>query len=304
MPMSESMCPATGWLQSRFNRHQFMPLFPLAVTVLALTMGTVGCATTPIKADTAQPKVDEPEQKFVIVPQSIASPIVQQKVVETEKIILKDAAGNIRFEIAVKEDGSLVQTLRDAKGIERLKLMVDAEGVARQNFFDETGTTRMGSYVYPADHTKFGGEAGVGFLNKDGKSVMQMETHKSGEVSHTFFDKNGNERISLRLLNDGLAIQRFRDAKGTIRTSTYTDTTGETAFNLFDAQQRVRFRSIMLPDGKLVQSFISKTGKEKESTMLEDDDTLTHKVEKGTVRKIVDSVGRTLKRILPGDSEE
>lgn len=299
MPASDEGCGTHSRLKNLRKRDESMKVYNLVVAIMAITAGTVGCATTPTQADTVQTKVNEPEQRVVIVQQ-----IVQQKVVETEKIILKDAAGNVRFEIAVKEDGSLVQTLRDAKGIERLKLMVDAEGVARQNFFDETGTTRMGSYVYPADHTKFGGEAGVGFLNKDGKSVMQMETHKSGEVSHTFFDKNGNERISLRLLNDGLAIQRFRDAKGTIRTSTYTDTTGETAFNLFDAQQRVRFRSIMLPDGKLVQSFISKAGKEKESTMLEDDDTLTHKVEKGTVRKIVDSVGRTLKRILPGDSEE
>ncbi len=304
MPMAESMPATTGGLQNIVSPHEFVKLALVSLVSMALTAGVIGCATTPMKADTTQSKVDEPEQKIMIVPQPIASPIVQPKVVETEKIILKDATGNVRFEVSVKEDGSLVHTLRDAKGNERINLTVDAEGVARHNLFDDTGTIRVGSYAYPGDHQRFAGKAGTAFFNKDGKSLMQLETHTTGEVSHILFDRNGNERISLRLLNDGMAIQRFRDAKGTIRTSTYTDTSGETAFNLFDAQQRVRFRNIMLPDGKVMQSFIGKSGKEKESTILEDNDTLTHNVETGTVRKVFDSVGKTLKRMLPGDPDK
>lgn len=297
------MCGTTGWLQNLFSRHEFVKLSRVAVTVIALTAGTIGCATKPMKANTVQPKVDETDQRVVIPAQVIPPLIIQQKVVEAEKIVLKDAAGNVRFEVAVKEDGSLVHTLRDAKGNERIKLMIDAEGVARHNIIDETGTTRVGSYVYPIDHPKFAGIAGTEFFNKDGKVLIQLGTENNREAFQVFFDNNGKDRISLNILNNGSAVQQFRDAAGTVRANTYTNTSGEIVFNLFDSQQRVRFRNIMFPNGKLTQGFMSKTGQYKESTTFEDDDTLTHTVEKGAVRKIVEGVGSALKRVLPGSEK-
>ncbi len=266
----------------------------IALTCLALIISTDGCATTSMKEESLQLKSDEAQQRSA----------AQQKVVETEKIILKDATGNVRFEIAVKEDGSLVHTMRDAKGNERINLVVDADGVARHNLIDETGITRVGSYVYPGDHPKFAGIAGTAFLNKDGKSSMKLETYKSGEVSQTFFGDNGKERLSLNILNDGLAIQHFRDATGILRASIYAEPTGETAFSLYDAQQHIRFHNIMSSNGKLTQGFINKAGQYRESTTFEANDTINHNVEKGFVRKFIDGVGKGLKSMLTGGSDK
>ncbi len=265
----------------------------LVLACLALTINTAGCATS-IKGESSQSNATD-------TPQMTAA---QQKVIETEKIVLKDASGNVRFEVAVREDGSLVHTMRDAKGIERISLMVDANGVARHNLMDETGTTRMGSYVYPTDHPQFAGITGTAFLNKDGRSSMKLETYKSGEVSHTFFGDNGKERISLNILNDGMAVQHFRDAAGTIRTSIYADTAGETAFGLYDAQQHIRFHNIMFANGKITQGFINRAGHYKESITFEANDSINHNAEKGVIGKFIYGVGKGIKELLTGGSDK
>ena len=275
----------------------------LALACLALIISVDGC-TTSMKGDSVQRKADEVTQTDAFLSHAPTPTIVHQKVVETEKIVLKDAAGNVRFEVAITDDGSLINTMRDAKGSERIKLTVGADGVARHTMMDETGTARLGSYVYPGDHPKRAGTAGTAFLNKDGKSVMQLETYKNGEVSHAFFGDNGKERISLNILNDGMAVQHFRDATGTLRTSIYADPTGETAFSLYDSQQRLRFHNIMLSNGKFTQGFINKAGQYKESTTLEENDTINHNAEKGVVRKFMDGVGKGIKSIFSSGSDK
>lgn len=122
--------------------------------------------------------------------------ILQQRVVEVEKIVLKDTTGNIRFEVAVKEDGSLVQTLRDKKGNDRIALMVDAEGVTRQRFFDENGKTRMESYVFPADHPEYADFVGTDILNKDGKMALTSYIDTERVVRQTLADDNEIGRVS------------------------------------------------------------------------------------------------------------
>lgn len=264
----------------------------LALACLALIISTYGCATS-MKGESVQLKFDEVQQRPAA-----------QKVIETEKLILKDITGNVRFEIAIREDGSLVHTMRDAKGNERINLVVDADGVARHNLIDETGTTRVGSYVYPGDHQKFAGIAGTAFLNKDGKSSMRLETYKNGEVAQTFFGDNGKQRLSLNILNDGLAIQHFRDATGILRASIYAEATGATAFSLYDAQQHIRFHNIMSSNGKFTQGFINKAGQYSESTTFEVNDTINRNAEKGFVRKFIDGVGKGIKSMLTGGSDK
>jgi hypothetical protein len=116
--------------------------------------------------------------------------ILQQRVVEVEKIVLKDTAGNIRFEVTVKEDGSLVQTLRDKKGNERIALMVDAEGVARQSLFGEDGQKRVHSYVFPTDHPQSAGMAGTDILNREGKIALESYIDSERVTRHILHDEN------------------------------------------------------------------------------------------------------------------
>ena len=121
--------------------------------------------------------------------------ILQQRVVEAEKIVLKDATGKVRLQIAIDEGGGIVQTFLDAKGTERLKLMVDAENVVRQRFFDEKGTIRMGSYVYPADHPRSARWVGTDILNKEGKVAIRSAIDTQRIARHQLFNEKGAVRI-------------------------------------------------------------------------------------------------------------
>lgn len=123
--------------------------------------------------------------------------ILQQRVVEAEKIVLKDATGKVRLQIAVDEGGGIVQTFLDTKGTERLKLMVDAENVVRQRFLDEKGTIRMGNSVFPTDSPKVpGGMAVTGWSNKEGQPMIYMQVDQEGVARHTMFDEKGNARMA------------------------------------------------------------------------------------------------------------
>ncbi len=121
--------------------------------------------------------------------------ILQQRVVEAEKIVLKDASGNVRLQIAVDEGGGIVQTFLDAKGTERLKLMVDAENVVRERFFDEKGKIRMSNYVYREDHHKFAKSVGTQISYPDGTPALQSFIDTDSSVHQTMSDQKGFDRV-------------------------------------------------------------------------------------------------------------
>lgn len=179
--------------------------------------------------------------------------ILHQRVVEVEKIVLKDTAGNVRFEVSVKEDGSLVQTLRDKKGNERIALMVDAEGVARQRFFDENGKIRLGSYVYPADHPKYAEFVGTDIMNKDGHAALKSYIDAERVTRHVLIDENGKSRVTSYVFPAGhprlpeMVGTDIMNKDGGVALESYIDTQRVTRHVLHDENGVARMGSYAYP---------------------------------------------------------
>lgn len=179
--------------------------------------------------------------------------ILNQRVVETEKIVLKDAAGKVRMQIAVDEGGGIVQTFLDAKGTERLKLMVDAENVVRQRFLDEKGTIRLGNAVYPTDSPGAPGGASVtAWRNKAGQELIRIHIDEQGVARHTLHDEKGTARVGSYVYPGdhptaaGVVGVDIMQKNGTTALTSYIDTDRVVRHVLFD-EKMARVNSYVNP---------------------------------------------------------
>jgi hypothetical protein len=116
----------------------------------------------------------------------------QPKVLDGEKLILRDGKGNVRCQIEVEKDNGVVQTLTDDKGRVRLKMATSADGEARLILLDDKGATRIRLVTFPADQKNAEGVARISVL---GPGSNGIPTDKGGVCLQT--TKNGTRGMFL-----------------------------------------------------------------------------------------------------------
>jgi hypothetical protein len=95
----------------------------------------------------------------------------QSKVLDGQKLLLRDGKGTIRCQIEMDGDNGVVQTLTDHKGRERLKLATSADGEARFTMLDDKGATRIRLDTFPSDKKDSGGVARISVLGPGSNGI-------------------------------------------------------------------------------------------------------------------------------------
>jgi hypothetical protein len=95
----------------------------------------------------------------------------QSKVLDGEKLLLRDKKGNIRCQIEVDKDNGVVQTLTDDKGRVRLKMATSADGEARFTMLDDKGATRIRLVTFPSDLKDAEGVARISVLGPGSNGI-------------------------------------------------------------------------------------------------------------------------------------
>ncbi len=214
------------------------------------------------------------------------------RMIDAEEIVLRDGNGNVRMKIEVNNEEGVVQSFLDANGEARIKTLIQPDGVARLRFMDEAGQVRLGMYEYPPDHENFAGYTGIGFINTDGKEVINIQTKDwarqffrdaegyarnmfgvttGGTVYQTLYDKNGQPRIKNEVYADGDATRQMYDSTGTLRIDMNVFARGLANFRMSDRSGELRLLSYANANGEAAHSLYDKEGKKRITTFADKD---------------------------------
>jgi hypothetical protein len=205
---------------------------------------------------------------------------VRGKVLEAQKIVLKNADGKPRCSIEVDDKGNVLQTMADAKGNPRIRLMVEAEGTARLRMFDEKGIVRVYAATFPDQHKEYPGSGtlGVAGPQKDKPSGLHLATDKDGIAFQELYDTNGERRgefsiykegwavlrlyapekaaqsnyIALGTATDGTAVQEIATTKGEKKVRRFissVDCRGIGFHCMYDENEKMRVQGLVVPKG-------------------------------------------------------
>jgi hypothetical protein len=215
---------------------------------------------------------------------------LRQKTLEVQKLVLSDAAGKPRCLLEVDDKGNVVQSFRDANETERIRLIVDQDGIARIRLFDDAGSARVAAVTFPASFKDAPSQAGLsvlGFGNKAANSAQGgifLRTTRDGVADEAVFDKTGKLRVSvgsylednlsaveilgkdkdspcsiqLGTLDNGTAFQQFFGSNGKRRILLNTGRKGDAAQFFFDSDEKNRLSLGVSPDGVVAQNWLDK----------------------------------------------
>ena len=215
---------------------------------------------------------------------------IRQQVIDVQKLTLSDATGKVRCRLEVDDKGNVIQTFMDNIGIERIRLIVDQEGIARFRIFDDEGSLRVGAVTFPGTFKDAPNQAGLsvlGYGNKSGTSEnggIFLRTTKDGIAEQTVYDKFGKQRIGvgsfvddnlsavaiygkdkdhlgsiqLGTLDNGTAFHQFFGSNGKRRILLNTGQQGEAAQFFFDAEEKNRLNLEIHPNGVVAQNWLDK----------------------------------------------
>ena len=197
----------------------------------------------------------------------MAANSVWPKVLETEKLVIKDETGKIWSTIEASSTTGVVQVLMDDKGTERIRLSVDQEGIGRLKAIDDQGVLRVSLYTYPSGHNVAPNQAGVTlvgpgkdrpqekkesiglatregwafqrFTDQAGKSRVMTFVNPNGDVGEQFSDKESKERWSINVFGSGLVNQRLSDSNGKLRLVAYADAAGNAEQQSYDKDEKL-----------------------------------------------------------------
>jgi hypothetical protein len=176
----------------------------------------------------------------------MAADNLRPKVLETEKLVLKDENGKVRGKIEASGKDGIVQVLMDDTGTERVRLSVNKQGVARIWVNDDDGTVRVAAYSFPSNDKDTPYRSGISVLgagketNNKPKEAIVLATYKDGEATQAVFDKKGKLRLSMGAMPDGLANLLFLNKDGE----------DKCAIQLGTIQQGGAFQQFFGKDGK------------------------------------------------------
>ncbi|MCZ6691120.1 MAG: hypothetical protein O7H41_16150 [Planctomycetota bacterium] len=142
------------------------------------------------------------------------------RVVRAENLAIIDGNGKIRAMLGAAPDGGVGFFLRDKNEKDRVRLIVDDDGIA-----------------------------GIALRDGSGRERASLATTPEGSTRLTFLDLKGTDRIRLGVERDQRGFLEFSDANGDTRLSLSVVWNGATILSAMEGDQR--FRSILLvaPDG-------------------------------------------------------
>jgi len=112
-----------------------------------------------------------------------------EKIIEAEKIILRDGNGVPRIELGVSENGKALWDMKDGAGITRTSLEVAEEGDAKLLFKDENGSGRI---IVNMDQK---GRANLILTDKGSEIRMAFGVLTSGKCFLELFAEDGKTSL-------------------------------------------------------------------------------------------------------------
>jgi hypothetical protein len=132
------------------------------------------------------------------------------KVIELERLVLRDENGKVRAELAAREN-SVVQTFYSANGKRALALGVDPEDTVCLYMFDKNERVRV---VLELDQT--GPE--LAFNGRDGeKPRLHLGVFGNDLPALGLFDSNNKTRVALGIYSKDLASFTIKDENDRVR---------------------------------------------------------------------------------------
>lgn len=159
-----------------------------------------------------------------------------------ERLVVRDAKGNVRVGIGHNDQGDYLQSFLDADGKERIQLGTKVDGSAHVSALDKNGTQRI------AFGTSHDGQAMHNLFDAEGRLRLMSITDSKRGAAQLVLDNQGVTRITTVSEDKGLAYQRFSDADGKRRVETFTSTDGAAVHLLLDGDGNSRILSKVTTD--------------------------------------------------------
>jgi len=199
--------------ERRYRRLRWRSAFTGLLSLLALVVGAAALLA-PYNAQVRTQLDRILRRADIAVPQSAT--------LEAERLVLRDAAGDMRAELAPRKDGTLAFALYDTHGNLRTELSVDAGGLGGFRLAGENG--QPGLVVTPKS-LRFADTDGAAFLAStslgltawgvgDARSGVWIGTRPDGTSAVNLADRQGRTRAGVALKGDGSPSLTLNDQEG------------------------------------------------------------------------------------------
>ena len=181
--------------------------------------------------------------------------------ISAQRIVLRDKQGQPRCTLETNEEGEVVQTMSDADGTARIKMLIDSEGTARLRLYDERNEhVRSAMYAFRTDHENNPSIAGLATYSSTGEFGCDIQ-NANALVKMTMI---GQKKLRHMTYADaeGFAgsVQYDIDGKVLLQSFTGKDA-GNASIQILDNQQQARWSTNVFDSGLANSRQINKEGK-------------------------------------------
>jgi len=215
--------------------------------------------------------------------------------ITVRQITITDQDGKVRGKIGLDQQGNIGQSFLDSNGTQRVWIAVESDDIARIRLFDDNGKARISSATF-SKNQELPRYAGLTFYDEDGETPrinfgVNVQEKSAFQI---FNDSNNKLRIWTGTDSNNFAIQQFYDQDEKRRVETNTTPTGYAGYLIFDQNDRNRLQLSTTPDHQVVQAFLGQSGDTKVSTVVAQDESVSHYIEKGAASLIWEGIGHAL----------
>jgi hypothetical protein len=241
------------------------------------------------------------------------------------ELALRDAAGNVRWKVAVAGDGTVSQSFFDANGRERLYLGLDNENSTRLRMFDLDGNKRVSLFALATRGDDLSNKAGLSVLpppkadgsqnggveiisNKDRSAKLSVNSSDTSESSSMFASADGSTGTSFTdnagripmatfISKENDAWECFYDTSANLRSFTASFANGSSRLSLLDNTGRERLVSITMADGTTRQMVNDGQGKPQFSFLVDARGEAHHYLAQSTGEQVWDDANKVTEGI-------
>ena len=155
----------------------------------------------------------------------------------------------------------MVQTMLDADGTERLKLMIDDEGTARLRVYDEKNKdVRSAVFAYRTDHEQWPSFAGLSSYSANDEFGCEIQTNTS-LAKMTMFGQKQLRHITYADGEGAAGAGQYGSDGNLLLHSFTTKETGSVSIQMLDAKHQERWSANVFNNGSSSSRLSNQDGK-------------------------------------------